>query len=132
MQYKSKYSGTEIDALLDAVNSGAVRTYKVYSAKIIQSGTNDPTVYILENTLDVTITWERQVSPASVLGTFSSALPDINKAFIQVDGAFTNSVGSPRIINSVIATTWCAYVANDENGVPQDTNTVSLEIRVYP
>lgn len=47
-------------AISDAINfnlGGATPQYKVYTALLSQSGTNDPVAVVLENTLGQTITW---------------------------------------------------------------------------
>lgn len=53
--------------------SGNIRPYKVYSALFSQSGTNDPTVTVLENELGGEIVWTRQdvgIYRATLVGAF--------------------------------------------------------------
>lgn len=50
-----------VNAVYDALSQNTL-PYKVYVAKITQTGTSDPTVTVLENTLGSNLTWQRNNS----------------------------------------------------------------------
>ena len=52
----------------------SVPSYKVYSALLTQSGTNDPVATVLENTLGGTVVWTRE-SLGKYVGTLLNAFP---------------------------------------------------------
>lgn len=109
------------------------RPYKVYSATISQSGTNNPVVQIYENTLG-NIAWTRG-GVGDYYGTLLSAFTDektmiLNaEAIIQSDGLSVAS--GVRIykqnVNSVVVNT----KLNNMNADSIISNGYSFEIRVY-
>lgn len=72
-----KHYFTKINEIIDWINnigSTTVPTYKVYTALLSQSGTNDPTVVVLNNTLSGNINWE-WTGPGHLIGTLVGAFP---------------------------------------------------------
>jgi len=112
--------------------TGAITTakpYKVYVAKLVQSGTSAPVATVLENTLGGTPVWAYSsvgVYTATLTGVFT-----LNKTFVLVkaSGAATASA-DPADVNTVIV---ASYILS---GGGATTNTCltpgMIEIRVYP
>jgi len=112
--------------------TGAIATakpYKVYVAKLVQSGTSAPVATVLENTLGGTPVWAYSsvgVYTATLTGVFT-----LNKTFVLVkaSGAATASADSPDVNTVIVA----SYILS---GGGATTNTCltpgMIEIRVYP
>lgn len=107
IKYATDLSSTYDDrTLVDKAYVDSKKPYKVYTAIINQSGTNAPTVIVLENTLGGTIVWSRQ-STGSYTGTLSNNGFTQNKTVIfttrgvsgNVIGNFFASWGSTSTIN---------------------------------
>jgi len=132
-----------LNDLVDQVNNNSGSTYKVYTALMSQSGTNAPTVNILENTIG-NIVWTYSAT-GSYQGTLVGAFPSGKVFFYMAPGASYNS--GPQIYSNEIRTIvnpdpdfivltnrkieFAAGVytsAGNSNGF---TN-VPIEIRVYP
>ncbi len=101
--------------------------YKVYSALISQSGTSDPTVIVLENTIGV-IAWTYN-APGTYIGTLL--------------GAFVADKTFSIITNNTVSYSSFQYNSTDDIDIQTkdyltNTNTdgllinTSIEIRVYP
>jgi hypothetical protein len=60
--------------------------YKVYTALVTQSGTNAPVVTVLENTLNIPLTWVRNTTGQYSAGDITSYCPD-NKTVYKVSDA---------------------------------------------
>ena len=102
--------------------------YKVYSALLTQTGTDDPIPTVLQNTLGGDITWER-TDIGNYVGTLLGAFPE-NKTFVIL----TQGGGVVCILNSLrISDDEVLYSSNN----PIDTNPIDvqglcqIEIRVY-
>ncbi len=111
-------------------NSFFARPYKVYTAIVSQSGTNNPTVAVLENTLG-TVTATRNNAGVYYLSspTFNG-LSDSNKVYVSLSngglvGVFIAQYIPPQSL--VRINTF------DLSGTPTDVllNNASVEIRVY-
>jgi hypothetical protein len=108
--------------------------YKVYSALITQSGTDAPTVTVLQNTLGGTIVWER-ADVGDYTGTLVGAFP-ANKTFCINGGVSINGgqMYLSRTSNDLI--NMYSYLINfDDLAFPTSDNVIqgsSIEIRVYP
>lgn len=109
------------------------RPYKVYSARITQSGTSAPTVLIYENTIG-NIAWTRG-GAGDYYGTLISAFVN-NKTMIPNGEAILQSDGS------AVASGYRLYRMNDnavnlqtkQNNISADSilgSGIDLEIRVY-
>lgn len=118
----------KLKAIFAKIPSGDSRPYKVYTALVSQSETNDPIATVLENTLGGTVVWTRQ---------------DIGYYRANLTGAFVDSqkVGISGVLDST-SSRISAYV-NDENSVEFYSSTYAnvasdlgfygqmVEIRVY-
>ncbi len=62
-------------------------TYKVYIALLTQSGENEPVVNVIENTLDLNITWVRNTVGQYYGGDISSKCPDNKTVYIVSDAS---------------------------------------------
>ena len=62
-------------------------TYKVYTALFTQSGTNEPVVTIVSNTLGLNITWVRSTTGQYYAGDISSTCPDAKTVYIVSDAS---------------------------------------------
>lgn len=77
------------------------RPYKVYTAKLTQSGTDAPEVVVSENTFDDTITWE-YLSTGKYTGTFSNTVFDFDKINLLISsvafGKTEIAINSPSVV----------------------------------
>jgi hypothetical protein len=106
-----------------------VPTYKKYIATIVQSGTNDPTVTILENTIG-DIVWTR-VMAGQYEGYLLNAFPNIDKTYLSISQV-SNTQGvfyMTYFSADAILIDWFDFTYNQLDSVLQ-YNTI--EIRVYP
>ena len=113
------------------VMGGSTPAYKVYSALLTQTGTNDPTAIVLQNTLGVPVTWYRENSIGS--GNY----------YAEAFGAFTlgKTVMVPGVINfsalnnnAIPATLDQVFILTIDSMIgPNDglLNNTFIEIRVY-
>lgn len=108
---------------------------KVYRALINQSGENDPTVNVLENTLGAPVVWTRD-SAGTYFGTLAGAFPDANKTYSiisQRQPVFTevgwNGADSVFIQTSSIQFNLPDLTFPLSDGILQNA---SIELRVYP
>jgi len=96
--------------------------YKSYVALISQSGTDDPTALVLENTLGGEVVWSRDLA-GEYMGTLAGAFPD-GKTFIMAATGFANRSTGVQF--------------NPPDGVLLETGeddilgSTPIEIRVYP
>ena len=104
--------------------AGGGLPYKVYSALITQTGTNDPTVIILENTLGETIVWTRQFA-GSYLGT-STGTFTANKTSVSLT---SRGVIFKDCYNNIIEIG--TYISSTVTGADGLLNRELIEIRVY-
>jgi len=121
--------GTPGDPLV-AVPSGPA--YKVYTALLIQSGTNNPTTIVLENTFGISFNWTRVSNGNYQIQDFTNNPFTDNKTFglCTISGGTNNKIlNFSQAFSSVVALT----VLNPSTGANIDLNgTVQIEIRVYP
>jgi hypothetical protein len=106
-----------------------VPTYQKYIATIVQSGTNDPTVYVLENTIG-DIVWTR-VMAGQYQGFLLNAFPSIDKTYLSISQV-SNTQGvfyMTYFSADAILIDWFDFAYNQLDSVLQ-YNTI--EIRVYP
>jgi hypothetical protein len=118
------------DAATGEIKKAAVAPYKKYVAIISQTGTNNPTVTVLENTLG-NIVWTRQ-GAGDYTGTLSNAFP-ANKTFIVHgdDNEFSGGAFKLNIFRDGSSTIRMESHALNESLVDELVE-VSVEIRVYP
>ena len=107
----------------------SVGVYKVYTALLTQSGTADPTVIVLDNTLSAAIVWTR-TSQGFYRGTLTGAFT-ANKTFFIVGQAIDNN----NFTTSIGYQTTDLFQVITRNGGSTATdgilNSTSIEIRVY-
>lgn len=105
-----------------------VRPYDVYTALLSQSGTDDPTAIILENSIGA-IVWTRD-DIGIYLGTLVGAFTE-NKTFVLQNWGS----GNYCIINSMRGTDDYILINSNELSSPNDPIDVNgmmqIEIRVY-
>ncbi len=125
----SPESGTDVtvDGNLIVTGENNIRPYKVYTALITQTGTDDPTVVILENTIG-NIVWTRS-NPGAYQGYLIGAFT-ADKTYLTAGPfpyLFNTSVTFQRGNDDVI------NLLNQTNNIQTDgilANT-PIEIRVY-
>lgn len=108
-----------------------LRPYKVYTALISQSGTNAPTVIVLENTFDGAISWSRN-APGSYFGHLMGAFIENKTFFITTKqangfGDGGDDIHMSRISDNVIQLITISQGSTTDNVI----NKASIEIRVY-
>lgn len=122
-------SGTDVtvDGNLIVTGTNNIRPYKVYAGLISQTGTDDPTVVIMENTIG-NIVWQRTAA-GNYLATLTNAFV-VNKTHLMV--------GTLQYLYN----TSCIFARNNANilALQIQTNNIiadgildntSIEIRVY-
>lgn len=100
--------------------------YQIYNAILEQSGTSDPLVTVLQNTLNGTVVWTRD-SEGVYLGTLAGAF-DPKKTLIQASNSDykLNDIGNYS--NNFIKITTISLTT----GLPEDGfDKMSVEIKVY-
>ena len=108
------------------INGDAVIPYKKYIATISQTGTSDPTVTVLENTIG-DIVWTR-FAVGNYLATLVGAFPDADKTYLivgQNNGNFYN-LGWTTTDDLILLSSDPANISND--GLLDNT---TIEIRTY-
>ncbi len=106
------------------------RPYKVYTALMNQTGTDDPVATVLENTIG-SISWSRATN-GNYLGSLTGAFPS-NKTFLSLNNPLIIGDEGQIIIsysNSDVVSVSSINAALE--GSDGWINNVSLEIRVYP
>ena len=129
-----------------SMNTG-VRGYKSYFAKVSQSGTNAPTVIVLENSLSDTLVWTRDYLGA-YKATLAGEFPDSTKVAVICSNSATGSgdpgdatlrATGPRIlwyhndVNSIVIETYLDFPTNVDDGKAKDglLSETDVEIRIY-
>lgn len=137
-QVLAKASDTDGDTeWVDAGGGGPL----VYKGLLVQSGTSDPTVTVLENTLGGTVVWAR-TGVGTYTGTLTGAFP-ANKIIGPGFGVgYANYVGTvgglrqyalQRQTNNNIILYWF----NSGTGLPAELNndgfnTINIDLTIYP
>lgn len=86
LNYLWNYLGKSLKdfaAALSPYLTGAT-SYKVYSALVTQVGSSDPTVIVLENTLDATVDWYRQAQGIYYAESFGTWKTDKTAVIVGV------------------------------------------------
>ncbi len=132
-----------LNDLVDQVNNNSGSTYKVYTGLMSQTGTNAPTVNILENTIG-NIVWTYS-GVGSYQGALTGAFPSGKVFFYMAPSASYNS--GPQIYSNeirVIASPSPNLIFLDNiklvltagvftsSGNSNNFTNVPIEIRVYP
>lgn len=122
-------AGTNTTQLATTAFVTATRPYKVYTAIISQTGTSDPTVLVLENTLGGTVVWARSATglySGTLAGVFTASKTWImlgNNSNVNNDLLVQASRGDNNFVN---LTSRLNISATD--GIITDLH---MEIRVY-
>ena len=107
------------------INGGSLGLpYKVYTAKLTQTGTSNPTAVVLDNTLGGELVWTRQ-SKGTYRGTLIGAFSDSSKILFPYFFNGSKDIVSVSITNDDIITIATGAPTDD---VLDDT---PIEIRVY-
>jgi hypothetical protein len=101
--------------------------YKKYVATVKQTGTSNPVVTVLENTIG-TIVWTRD-GVGQYIGTLSTAFPTDTKTFTLVGKSNQNFFDLFRLNNDEVALLSADTTNTLDDELLQDT---AIEIRVYP
>ncbi|WP_347049416.1 hypothetical protein [Flavobacterium olei] len=129
-----KKNGTSIQYLMAdgsvTTSSPQALPYKVYTAILTQTSTNDPVANVLENTLGGTVVWTR-TGIGNYLGTLANAFTMSKTiAFITLGGSVSsqphNIACFANSSNTVLIQAARAGVNSDSDMAP-----ASIEIRVY-
>lgn len=123
--YQSIHTGAEIDA--------GIRPYKVYTALLTQSGTSAPVATVLENQLDVDLTWQRANAGDYEL-VASEAIFDNTKVFLILSSGFpTSSIPFEVLCQVKFSNTIEVCTASGSTNLADNLLKNSFfEIRVYP
>lgn len=120
-------------AISDAINfnlGGATPQYKVYTALLSQSGTNDPVAVVLENTLGQTITWSY-----NNVGAYNSSdiiIANQNNLYIQFSHKISSKIASAHEHNTGGASRVNITQKEEDLITPVDgLEKANIEIRVY-
>jgi len=119
------------------------KPYKVYSASLTQSGTNAPTVIILENTLGITPVWTRESAGRYILtanSTFTLGktvfISNLSTFFVSHINIFFSVDGPGNHNNTSNVIYFDTYNTNisqfaDSSITGSDDDFLFVEIRVY-
>ena len=114
------------------------KSYKIYTALLSQTGTNNPTVIVLENTLGESITWTR-VGVGLYRGTTTSNIFTIDKTYYSPVVAVSSTQNYPPPYNTYDALLLenspnDIHLESRFNGILSDDALylATIEIRVYP
>lgn len=118
------------------ITAGGGLPYKVYAAKITQNGTSNPTVTVLQNTLETTLTWTRAAAGRYTTGTL---VLDTSKTTITCSIGDVPSPTVPVTIFSAISNAGASSyfdISTYANGTPSVLTDGVLqsslvEIRIY-
>ena len=107
--------------------------YTSYVQLLTQSGTNAPTGPVLDNTAGITITWAYS-SSGFYTATYSTSLPDINKAAVSCSQTTKSSEGGMIVGITASSAPGFNLICKDTNGAGADSQLLGavLEIRIYP
>jgi hypothetical protein len=143
----SKLTIEEMDGNLTYLDNKV--PYKVYTALLTQTGTDDPVATVLENTIENEMIWQRQQEGVYYLTSVNAAFLN-DKTYIQPFGSWAQTANPHLILynsNTGVNGYYTMYRGDDniiyietidENGIYKDiseligTTTLYLpEIRVY-
>ena len=119
--------GTDLFTQYPATASPA----KVYRALVSQSGANDPSAIVLENSLGGDVVWTR-TQAGFYLGTLAGAFPAVNKLFTRPDnnyGYFYGPDGPNIQLTRMSIDAVGITIGSSEDGYLSKT---PIEILVYP
>lgn len=127
-----KSGGTSSQYLMadGSVSTAPAPAYKSYVALVSQSGTDDPTAIVLENTTGLTLTWGRDTVGNYTLNA-PSALFTADKTTVlvtkNIDGSFGVKFNGNRSDSQK-----CYFTTNNSSGnVDSQLINATVEIRIY-
>ncbi len=130
--YNDKEAEMSLEDFKTYLNSDTNKGYKSYVALLSQTGTNDPTAVVLENTLGGDIVWTRSLSAGQYIGTLNGAFPIEQKVCLFIQNTYSSNYIVPYLYysdaNTVSIETYWSVGASDIDGQLYNT---SVEIRVY-
>ena len=124
-------SKTTVQAI---ANLAGGSTYKVYTALISQSGINDPTAIVLENTLGAPVTFSRAGDGTYYITCSDFNFFTINKTFIcpiVTDDALKRYIMRPVSPTTIELVTYNNFTLTPPVPVDSLLSDDGLEIRVY-
>ena len=121
-----------VDALGTYIGSAQTLGYTSYVQLLTQNGTDAPTGSVLENTAGITITWAYG-SSGIYTATYSTSLPDINKAAVSCSQTTKSSEGGMIVGITASSAPGFNLICKDTNGAGADSQLLGavLEIRIY-
>lgn len=115
------------------LNGLDIRPYKVYTALLSQTGTNDPIATVLENTLGGNIVWTR-IDEGVYIGTLSNSFIE-NKTGVIINNtayATDNQITTADILTTSTVNIQTSYTTEGVFGLEDSCMYNNLiEIRVY-
>jgi len=124
-------SKTTVQAI---ANLAGGSTYKVYTALISQSGINDPTAIVLENTLGAPVTFSRVSDGLYYITCSEFNFLTINKTFIcpiVTDNALKRYTMRPVSPTTIELSTYNNFTLTPPVSVDSLLSDDGLEVRVY-
>jgi hypothetical protein len=109
--------------------SGKIPDYKVYRARLIQSGTSAPTADVFENTLSGTVVWTRTTT-GDYSGTLAGEFPQ-DKTFVLITRAGSTGVLSAWQPDALVDDS-VRIISQNFSGSAFDNWSGYIEILVYP
>jgi hypothetical protein len=82
-----KLTASEIVLNGTEITPSAPPSYKVYTALLTQSGTSAPNVTVIENTLNIPLTWTRNNTGQYYAGDITTYCPDNKTIYIVSDAS---------------------------------------------
>lgn len=119
------YSSVATEDMDNCVYSEA-GSYQSYVSTISQSGTDNPTSNVLDNSLNISISWARQ-SEGKYIGTLDQSL-DLNKATLFYSTPSTHLAVQGGFLNSSSVKLW---LDNGLGNWSDNFSNLSFEIRLY-
>jgi hypothetical protein len=114
----------------DPLNPTVQRPYLTWVGKLTQTGTADPTAVVLENTLGVTLTYDRDST-----GTYSFVSPSSlfdQSTTLVLSTAGTSTYNDCFVVITAITSTKVTFTNYGNGGGLQDVfSNMNIEIRVY-
>lgn len=112
--------------------AGGGASYALYTALLSQSGTDDPTAVVLENTLGGTVVWTRDAG-GEYRGTLTGAFTTdktvgFGGAFLDGDGYANTAVVKTNASEDFVK----VFTQPLQTNLDGALNGTSIEIRVYP
>jgi hypothetical protein len=116
-----------IGSIVNLVENGG-RPYKSYTALLTQTGTNNPTSIVLENTTGATAFISRATA-GNYSVAFSSNVLTTNKTAVFINNSDTP--GSRLIYANVSGPNTVTVITNNGGQIDNVLNSTAIEIRIY-